>query len=677
MRYLTKSRFRLALECVTKLYYTKKDNYADESIDDPFLEALAEGGFQVGELAKFLFCDDPVGQDITIKTLDHEEALNETNKRLKSQSAVIAEAAFCYRSLFIRADIIVKVGDVLDLYEVKSKSTDGEDIDFLTKKGDPKISAKWAPYIYDVAFQKYVLLNALATQKLKVRANLVLVDKSKIATVEGLNQKFKIYKTAAGSTIEIESGLKRNAIGEPVLKIQNIDDVIQKIFDEIPVPTDYRDNLNFEAFVNLCAEAYSIDTRIFTPLGKKCKDCQFINPTPKSNDQKSGFHECWKNKTKYSDELLKNSLVVDLWGGFMGSKSVVQELIDKGKYLLEQVSEQDVAPKSQSKEYVGLSPFQRRMEQIKRVKNKISSSYFDGIGLKNEMAAWVYPLHMIDFETSMTAIPFHKDRHPYEGIAFQFSHHTIESNGHVRHAGQFLSFEPGVFPNYEFVRQLKNQLEKDRGTIFRYHNHENTYLNFIFDQLEQDHSPPRDGEDLKSFIRDITAWKGETARTGESNQGKRCMVDLYKLVISYYYSPYAKGSNSIKDILPAIIRDSEFLRNKYSKHVYGIAKEVTSLNFDEHIWIDEKCELDPYKTLPKLFEEYDTNRLDRFFGGFDELADGGAAMTAYNYLQFSHVPADQREMLKEGLLKYCELDTMAMVMLIEAWMNFERNNESS
>lgn len=75
MRYLTKSRFKLALECMTKLYYTKKEDYADESLDDPFLEALAEGGFQVGELAKYLFCDDPVGQNITVNTLDYDEAL--------------------------------------------------------------------------------------------------------------------------------------------------------------------------------------------------------------------------------------------------------------------------------------------------------------------------------------------------------------------------------------------------------------------------------------------------------------------------------------------------------------------------------------------------------------------------------------------------------------------------
>ena len=43
-RYLTKSRFKLALDCPTKLYYTAKDSYANSKNNDTFLEALAEGG---------------------------------------------------------------------------------------------------------------------------------------------------------------------------------------------------------------------------------------------------------------------------------------------------------------------------------------------------------------------------------------------------------------------------------------------------------------------------------------------------------------------------------------------------------------------------------------------------------------------------------------------------------
>ena len=51
-RYLTKSRFKIAQECPTKLAYTGKPGYGNTKNDDPFLRALAEGGFQVGALAK-------------------------------------------------------------------------------------------------------------------------------------------------------------------------------------------------------------------------------------------------------------------------------------------------------------------------------------------------------------------------------------------------------------------------------------------------------------------------------------------------------------------------------------------------------------------------------------------------------------------------------------------------
>jgi hypothetical protein len=49
MRVLTKSRFKLGLECPNKLLYTRKEEFANNKLSDLFLEALAEGGFQVEE----------------------------------------------------------------------------------------------------------------------------------------------------------------------------------------------------------------------------------------------------------------------------------------------------------------------------------------------------------------------------------------------------------------------------------------------------------------------------------------------------------------------------------------------------------------------------------------------------------------------------------------------------
>lgn len=55
MRCLTKSRFKLATECPTKLFYTRKKEYADQSLEDSFLEALADGGYQAGGVTTLLW----------------------------------------------------------------------------------------------------------------------------------------------------------------------------------------------------------------------------------------------------------------------------------------------------------------------------------------------------------------------------------------------------------------------------------------------------------------------------------------------------------------------------------------------------------------------------------------------------------------------------------------------
>ncbi len=46
-KYLTKSLFKLALECPTKLFYTKKKEYVDKAVNDSFLESLAEGACKI------------------------------------------------------------------------------------------------------------------------------------------------------------------------------------------------------------------------------------------------------------------------------------------------------------------------------------------------------------------------------------------------------------------------------------------------------------------------------------------------------------------------------------------------------------------------------------------------------------------------------------------------------
>lgn len=218
-RYLTKSRFKLAQECPTKLFYTgKKGEYADKKIEDSFLEALAEGGFQVGELAKCYYLG---GHDI--KSLDYKEALDETNELLKLDEVVIFEAAVRYQNLFCRVDILVKNKNHIELIEVKAKSFGSSDNDlFMNKKG---ITSGWRPYLEDVAFQKYVMEKAFP--EFLVAPFLMMADKDTLCPTNGLNQKFKIFLDKNGRKgIKVSPPVTEEDLSKPILGKINVSDFI-------------------------------------------------------------------------------------------------------------------------------------------------------------------------------------------------------------------------------------------------------------------------------------------------------------------------------------------------------------------------------------------------------------------------------------------------------------------
>jgi hypothetical protein len=623
MRYLTKSRFKTALECPAKLYYTNKKEYANTKMDDDFLKALAEGGFQVGELAKFMFCDDPVLENITVNERTYEEALKVTNLMIAEQKTVIAEAAVKFENLFIRTDLL-KINytkKLIELYEVKAKSFDRE-TQFTSKKGE--ISSKWKSYLMDVAFQRYVVQNAFPD--FKVIAYLVLADKNQTASVDGLNQLFKIKKNGEQTHIESEPGLKQADLGNMVLSAVNVDAVVDTIHQQ-PYIDDSGVNWSFEDYINFLSENYQKDQIIFTEIGAKCKKCEYrAKEEEKQKGFKSGFEECWKKQAKFVDSDFKKPLVFDM--SFQGFGGKLDKWIKEGRFFLNELDESDLIAKTKAKTKAnGMSAADRRITQLEKVKAADSSPFLDVEGLKEEMSDWIYPLHFIDFETAMVALPFYKDRKPYEGIAFQFSHHQINEDGSIEHKGQFLETTPGYFPNFDFVRELKNQLDKDNGSIFRYHNHENTFLNHIYRQLNaSDTTVVPDKDELMLFIQSITHHNEDNVL---SWKGERDMLDLADLVFRYYFPPQAKGSYSIKKILPAVIENSEFIRNKYSKPIYGGNAEIKSLTYKQpKIWISEEWNNDPYKSLEAVFSDIDiemNDELEVSETGIEEIHQGRRA----------------------------------------------------
>lgn len=645
-RYLTKTRYKLGIDCPTKLFYTGKTEYPDQREEDAFLAALAEGGFQVGELARQYYKDG-----INIDTLDYTEAEDRTRDLMKRDQVIIYEPAFRYKNLFIRIDILVKDGNNLHLIEVKSKSFDSkENNPFLTKSG--KISSGWEPYLQDVAFQKYVLENACPG--FIISSSLMMADKNATCPTDGLNQKFRIKKDSANRKgINISTSLTDEDLSKRILIEVPVDDYVHLIHEGTYNVCDI--DMSFAGLIYFLSRHYEQNKKISPDISSNCKSCEFrCTPEEEAAGFKSGFKECWKEILSWKDSDFEEPSILELW-----SSQRKNSYISAGKVKLKDLTHHDINIKSNT--LPGLSASERQWLQIEKVKSNDTSSYFDIAGMKAEMDKWTYPLHHIDFETSRVAVPFNKGRKPYEGIIFQFSHHIVNEDGTIEHAGQYINAIPGVFPNYESVRELKKQLDKDDGTIFRYATHENSYLVEVYRQLLDDPEPPNDREELCDFIRSITKSDDWT--------GKRFMVDMLDLVKRYYYDPSTHGSNSIKAVLPAILNSSSYLQEKYSKPVYGAADGIKSLNYTAWTWVKYDTNgkvIEPYNLLPPVFDK-DTDASIDLISQDEELKEGGAAMTAYCRMQFSEMSDFERDKLKAALLKYCELDTLAMVMIYEAW----------
>jgi len=211
-------------------------------------------------------------------------------------------------------------------------------------------------------------------------------------------------------------------------------------------------------------------------IGGQCGSCEFKAPT--GSALRSGFHECWKEANRWSDEDFAQGTVLDLWN--FRSKD---KLIQQGVVKLSQVTEDDL--KLTDHDYSPLSIAQRQWMQVAGLPPEWQAQvyYLDRDGLESAMRNWTYPLHLIDFETAAVALPFHEGRRPYEQVAFQFSHHILEADGSLRHANEFLMDAPGEFPNYAFVRTLREALRHDQGTIMRWSHHENSILNAIKEQI--------------------------------------------------------------------------------------------------------------------------------------------------------------------------------------------------
>ena len=604
--YLTKSDFKVARTCPTKLYYRKK-GYPTLEDGDEQLSMLADQGYLIEALARTLY---PDGRWIGFSD-DLESAAWDTMSAL-SDNCTLFEATFISDGMLARVDILIRRGNIFELVEIKSRGFDRQKNDNLIRQGLPNLfrAAKspdgiqndWRPYLEDAAFQTLILRQVFPDAT--VIPYLLMPDTSQVSQIDGLHRHFSLRSLSEGK-------------GDSVLPYSNFSDEPRLIRRN---PLMCRMNVREEVEVLLpevrrAANEYlrSLQPtlrRLPTPPSINCRSCEYRV----TDGQLRGFRECWGEMADVTPHIL-DLYYVSHAGGL--KNGLANELISQGKASLF-----DVPIKALSRRDGSMGEYARRQRvQIECARDN-REWISDGLGqLLNSLA---YPLHFIDFETCSPAIPHYRGMRPFEVIAYQWSCHTIDSAGaDPRHSEWLQSVD--TYPNETFAAALRHQLGA-QGSILIWSKYEVTVLRAIQRQLAE-----RAAEESE-----LVAW---IERLLDSDR----IVDLNQVTSKHYFHPRAGGRTSLKLIADAVWQSNPGIRRRLPQYMAETEDGMAS----------------PYQALPPLS-----------IGGRQIAVSEGIGATVAYYKMMERVTANaalEAAQWRRLLQQYCELDTMAMVMVWWHW----------
>jgi hypothetical protein len=615
--------------CQRKLFY-ELNGYPKLTELNETLQYYADNGKALGALAKGYY-----PQGIEIHEKNPEKAFQATLELLHQHpSVVLFEAAFIWNGCYIRVDVLIKEENTIKLIEVKSKQVK------LTQKGEPEPKSK--PLVIDLTFQYYVVSQVLGKGYTVYPYFYQLKpDYQSALTYRGL---FKVEEDG----IHLRQSLAQPYLDSPLLALKDASRLVQQALTQA-----------FKDHVNELVKAMQTNQKLDPiGLGSKCKGCEF----KVAMDQKlHGYQECWQlhQYAGLKDEEFHQPGIFDI-----GFGTRINDLTEEGHYRLE-----DAQSFIEGKP----NPNHKQLLQVKKLINRNASIDIDRQGLQKELSQLVYPLYFLDFEAFPSALPIFPYYRPNQKVIFQYSIHKIEKVGKeevISHAAQFIDLG-SEDPTLNMIRSLQRDLGT-QGSVFMYSSYENTCLNNVEDCLNA-HPEVEDKPTLIKFIHSLTYRK--KGKEWIRKPGQRVMIDLCEWVNQHYLDPATKGSNSIKKILPSVIQHSSYLQHKYGqKNLYGKHLTMKSLNFDNQTWLVKQGQhyLNPYDLLanPLGLGQQELEGIEELDDASVEIKNGGMAIIAYSLIQNKKLTKEEEQAYQNALLRYCELDTLAMVLVFEALKHY-------
>ncbi|MFO0773869.1 MAG: DUF2779 domain-containing protein [Nitrospiraceae bacterium] len=169
-----------------------------------------------------------------------------------------------------------------------------------------------------------------------------------------------------------------------------------------------------------------------------------------------------------------------------------------------------------------------------------------------------YPVHHLDFETIMPALPRYPGTRPYEVIPIQWSNHIEQGDGELVHH-EFLA-ESSEDPRRVLLEQLLASLGT-QGSICVYSQYERAVLDSL-----------------------AAVFPEHKARVAAV---KKRLWDLFEVLQEHYYHPGFEGSYSIKSVLPAIVPNLSYTDLAIQGGAVA-ARSYLKMAFEEQDWIERQ-----------------------------------------------------------------------------------------
>lgn len=699
------------------MIYSVQRTFATRSDGDDFLRMLADGGFQFEKLVRHAWPGETLEGSTSNAAASHAKTIAALRACVKAGKGVLHEAVFVSDNLFARVDMLRVNGKTIELCEIKAKSYAGPDdpenakallactgdpddiktsmLTKATKNNPSRVRPAWLKYIADIGFQTIVVERALAAEKLKelkgltVSPRLLVSNKNQVACAhDWFGNVVAVIDPQCLQEERKRPGLrfvKDPPVGfrSALIAEVNVEEAIEMLRtrDAQSDATRWKgktlDQLVDDA-CQLVRDDVSVDPA--TERGWKCRGCQFN--TPATESKQCGFDVCWGTNATSARNLFQLYYGRTYTPPELGTGPDVNEddewvnhvVSTHGKGNTLKVADLSPEGDDTGKES-GKSRVQRRTRQIKAARaneTQFSDDFASIVKARLMPKGGTGILRFMDFETTSACLPYAIGMYPYQVVAFQFSVHSLVVKNdefdlsRIHHVESLCIGESTDRDIHDqdvaFATSLKEALTEpwdgvndEVSPVFHWASHERTVMRMVSERLSA-----RGGHD------DLVQWLNATCAK-EDNDPPGRLLDLLKLAEANTFHPLQQGRFSIKKFLPALCSSDDAL------------KVIADLKFDmSGLDADETGCRDPYKSLHPIADflgDSDTGLVTDDDDDDEEagegIRNGTSAMRAYQQLRFSECvqwkdankkPIDNVA-VEKALLKYCELDTAAMVVV--------------